>query len=78
MKKSYKKELIGLSTKSAEMQLEWVLTWVHPDAIQNVVQDSYVNLIHTPLGGTHDNGLRAGVVEAVRDFCELPTVTKRC
>ena len=32
--------------------------------------ESYVNLIPTPLGGTHDSGMRAGIFEAVRTFAE--------
>jgi topoisomerase-4 subunit B len=32
--------------------------------------ESYVNMIPTPLGGTHEAGLRAGLFEAMRDYCE--------
>lgn len=35
------------------------------------VQESYVNLIPTAQGGTHVNGLRTGLADAVREFCEL-------
>jgi topoisomerase-4 subunit B len=35
------------------------------------IQESYVNLIPTAQGGTHVNGLRSGVTEALREFCEL-------
>ncbi len=34
-------------------------------------QESYVNLVPTPQGGTHVNGLRSGLLDAMRDFCEL-------
>ena len=44
----------------------WALGW-YPEA---VACESYVNLIPTPLGGTHDSGLRAGVFEAVKSFVE--------
>ncbi|MDD5176482.1 MAG: DNA topoisomerase IV subunit B [Sterolibacterium sp.] len=44
----------------------WALGW-YADAIPS---ESYVNLIPTPLGGTHESGLRAGVFEAVRSFVE--------
>jgi topoisomerase-4 subunit B len=35
------------------------------------VEESYVNLIPTPQGGTHVNGLRVGLTDAVREFCEF-------
>ncbi|HUW36745.1 MAG TPA: DNA topoisomerase IV subunit B [Rhodocyclaceae bacterium] len=44
----------------------WALAW-YADA---VASESYVNLIPTPLGGTHESGLRAGVFEAVKSFVE--------
>ena len=37
----------------------------------DLVQESYVNLIPTAQGGTHVNGLRAGLLEAIREFCEF-------
>ncbi|TSE28866.1 DNA topoisomerase 4 subunit B [Tepidimonas thermarum] len=36
-----------------------------------LVRESYVNLIPTPAGGTHDSGLREGLFQAVRSFIEL-------
>jgi topoisomerase-4 subunit B len=44
----------------------WALGW-HLDA---VASESYVNLIPTVAGGTHESGLRAGVFEAVKSFIE--------
>ena len=41
------------------------------------VQESYVNLIPTAQGGTHVNGLRTGVTEALREFCELRNLLTR-
>lgn len=41
------------------------------------VQESYVNLIPTAQGGTHVNGLRSGVAEALREFCELRNLLPR-
>ncbi len=46
----------------------WALTW---SAEGNVVRESYVNLIPTPAGGTHEAGLREGVFNAVKTFAEL-------
>jgi topoisomerase-4 subunit B len=46
----------------------WALTW---SAEGNVVRESYVNLIPTPAGGTHEAGLRDGVFNAVKSFAEI-------
>jgi topoisomerase-4 subunit B len=55
--------------------VEWALAWA-PD-IAAVVGESYVNLIPTTAGGTHVNGLRSGLVDAVRDFCEFRSLLPR-
>ena len=55
--------------------VEWALAW-SSDAAQ-LIAESYVNLIPTTGGGTHVNGLRAGVVEAVREFCEFRNLLPR-
>ena len=44
----------------------WVLGWF----AENVPSESYVNLIPTVAGGTHESGLRAGVFDAVKSFIE--------
>jgi topoisomerase-4 subunit B len=44
----------------------WALGWF----AEAVCTESYVNLIPTALGGTHESGLRAGVFEAVKSFIE--------
>ena len=41
------------------------------------VTESYVNLIPTPQGGTHVNGLRVGLTEAIREFCEFRDLLPR-
>ncbi|WP_440995251.1 DNA topoisomerase IV subunit B [Arhodomonas sp. SL1] len=48
---------------------EWAIAWL-PEGGEPV-QESYVNLIPTAQGGTHVNGLRTGLTEAVREFCEF-------
>ncbi|MGD9598138.1 MAG: DNA topoisomerase IV subunit B [Steroidobacteraceae bacterium] len=53
----------------------YALTWV-PDGGATVAE-SYVNLIPTVDGGTHVNGLRAGLVSAVREFCEFRNLVPR-
>ena len=49
-------------------ELQWVLAWV-ADGGEPLVE-SYVNLVPTVQGGTHVNGLRKGLVEALREFCD--------
>ena len=56
------------SLDAGEEVVDWALVWV-PEG--ELVQESYVNLIPTPLGGTHVNGLRAGLIEAMREFCDI-------
>lgn len=61
-----------------EMSLDCALAWVDPDQSQAPrPTESYVNLIPTPLGGTHVAGLRSGVGEAVREFCEVRGLVPR-
>ena len=47
-----------------------------PDAGE-LVQESYVNLIPTSQGGTHVNGMRTGLLEAIREFCEFRNLLPR-
>jgi topoisomerase IV subunit B len=55
--------------------VEYALVWT-PNA-DRTVGESYVNLIPTAEGGTHVNGLRAGVAGAVREFCEFRNLVPR-
>lgn len=54
-------------------EVEWALVWGDPayQASSETVCESYVNLVPTLQGGTHVNGLRSGLTEAMREFCEL-------
>jgi topoisomerase IV subunit B len=54
---------------------EWALLWLTEEGEQ--VAESYVNLIPTAQGGTHVNGLRAGLTEALREFCEFRNLLPR-
>ncbi len=66
------------SQDSGDHVLDWALTWAAPDQpISEGVAESYVNLIPTPAGGTHVNGLRSGLTEAVREFCEFRNLLPR-
>ncbi len=55
--------------------VDWALQWL-PEGGE-VVTESYVNLIPTTQGGTHVNGMRSGLLEAMRDFCELRNLLPR-
>ncbi|MFQ3347652.1 MAG: topoisomerase-4 subunit B, partial [Candidatus Azotimanducaceae bacterium] len=48
---------------------DYVLKWVVDGSAQ--IAESYVNLIPTAAGGTHVNGLRSGLVDALKEFCEF-------
>ncbi|MET0070472.1 MAG: DNA topoisomerase IV subunit B [Candidatus Thiodiazotropha sp.] len=53
----------------------WALVWL-PEGGEPVTE-SYVNLIPTSQGGTHVNGLRTGLTDAVREFCEFRNLLPR-
>jgi topoisomerase-4 subunit B len=55
--------------------VEWAITWL-PEGGE-LITESYVNLIPTAQGGTHVNGLRTGLLDALRDFCELRNLLPR-
>ncbi|KAA3627601.1 MAG: DNA topoisomerase IV subunit B [Proteobacteria bacterium] len=54
---------------------DWAVVWV-PEAGE-LIAESYVNLIPTSQGGTHVNGLRTGLTEAIREFCEFRNLLPR-
>ncbi|WP_110650826.1 DNA topoisomerase IV subunit B [Salinicola peritrichatus] len=58
-----------------EQAVDWAIQWL-PEGGDPVLE-SYVNLIPTPLGGTHVNGFRSGLLEAVREFCEYRNLLPR-
>ncbi|MGB0956936.1 MAG: DNA topoisomerase IV subunit B [Litorivicinus sp.] len=49
--------------------VDWALTWLPEGG--DYVSESYVNLVPTALGGTHVNGLRTGLTDALREYCEF-------
>lgn len=65
---------IGSYTGEKEA-VDWALLWL-PEGGE-LIGESYVNLIPTPLGGTHVNGLRQGLLDAIREFCELRNLLPR-
>ncbi|WP_293001872.1 DNA topoisomerase IV subunit B [Nevskia sp.] len=61
-------------------EAEWALCWsvgAQGGAGAEAVSESYVNLIPTAQGGTHVNGLRTGLTEAIREFCEFRNLLPR-
>jgi len=63
------------SLASAREAVDWALFWL-PEGGESV-QESYVNLIPTAQGGTHVNGLRQGLLDAIREFCEFRNLLPR-
>lgn len=60
---------------SDEATVDWALAW--STTPNNGLSESYVNLIPTAQGGTHVNGLRAGLYDALAAFCELRNLLPR-
>ena len=55
--------------------MTWALQWVQ--GIENPISESYVNLIPTSQGGTHVNGLRSGLTDALKEFCDFRNLIPR-
>ncbi|CDH20273.1 MULTISPECIES: DNA topoisomerase IV subunit B [Xenorhabdus] len=55
--------------------VDWALLWL-PEGGE-LLAESYVNLIPTIQGGTHVNGLRQGLLDAMREFCEFRNILPR-
>ena len=54
---------------------DWAVQWITEGG--ELTQESYVNLIPTAQGGTHVNGLRTGLLEAMREYCEFRSLIPR-
>ncbi|WP_062270572.1 DNA topoisomerase IV subunit B [Endozoicomonas arenosclerae] len=63
------------SLQGEKEAVDWAVQWL-PEGGE-LLTESYVNLIPTPLGGTHVNGLRTGLLEAIREFCEFRNLLPR-
>ena len=61
--------------KTNETTVDWALVWSQNPTTS--VNESYVNLIPTIQGGTHVNGFRSGLFDAMSDFCELRNLLPR-
>ncbi|MBP0048203.1 DNA topoisomerase IV subunit B [Marinobacterium sp. AK62] len=63
------------SLQGDEDAVEWAVQWLADGG--EVTAESYVNLIPTAQGGTHVNGMRTGLLEAMREFCEFRNLLPR-
>ncbi|MBR9827828.1 MAG: DNA topoisomerase IV subunit B [Oceanospirillales bacterium] len=63
------------SLKGDEDAVEWAIQWLADGG--EVTAESYVNLIPTAQGGTHVNGMRTGLLDAMREFCEFRNLMPR-
>ena len=63
------------SMQGIDEAVDWAVQWL-PEGGE-VTVESYVNLIPTSLGGTHVTGLRNGLLNAIREFCEFRNLLPR-
>ena len=63
------------SLQGEEDAVEWSVQWLKEGG--EMTCESYVNLIPTAQGGTHVNGLRTGLLEALREFCDFRSLLPR-
>ena len=61
--------------KGGHEEAQWSVQW-WPEAA-DCLSESYVNLIPTSQGGTHVNGLKSGLLEALREFCDIRSLLPR-
>ncbi len=55
--------------------VNWALTWLPEEG--ELINESYVNLVPTSQGGTHVNGLRSGLLAALKEFCDFRNLLPR-
>jgi len=65
--------------EEADREVEWAIAWLADEDAGpgDPVTESYVNLIPTPQEGTHVNGFRGGITDAIREFCEFQDLLPR-
>lgn len=61
--------------EGGEEAVDWAITWLLEEG--EGLKESYVNLVPTAQGGTHVSGLRTGLTEALREFCEFRKLLPR-
>ncbi|MGN1280643.1 MAG: DNA topoisomerase IV subunit B [Succinivibrio sp.] len=63
--------------KNEDSELEWAVAWELEGSGGQCIGESFVNLIPTVDGGTHVNGFRTGLTNAIREFCDLHSLLPR-
>jgi topoisomerase-4 subunit B len=63
------------SIEGEQEGVDWAVVWRVDGGMR--IEESYVNLIPTLQGGTHVNGFRLGLTEAIREFCEFRNLLPR-
>jgi topoisomerase-4 subunit B len=63
------------SLRGSRDEVEWAVAWAGEGAPS--VAESYVNLVPTAQGGTHVNGFRSGLTEALREYCDFRSLLPR-
>jgi topoisomerase-4 subunit B len=64
--------------RGKEEEVDWAVAWLaEEEESSDILGESYVNLIPTTQGGTHVNGFRAGLTDAIREFCEFRDLLPR-
>jgi topoisomerase IV subunit B len=64
--------------RGKEEEVDWAVAWLgEEEDSSDLLAESYVNLIPTTQGGTHVNGFRAGLTDAIREFCEFRDLLPR-
>ena len=62
-------ESILSSKDSKNQEVEFVINWTNKPP-KNRLDETYVNLIPTALGGSHLNGFKSGLLDSLKEFCE--------
>ena len=63
-------ESIVSSKNSDTQEVDFVINWLNKNN-KNKLDETYVNLIPTAQGGSHLNGFKSGLLEAMKEFCEI-------
>ena len=63
-------ESIVSSKNSDTQEVDFVINWLSKNN-KNKLDETYVNLIPTAQGGSHLNGFKSGLLEAMKEFCEI-------
>ena len=72
----YPEQPFMANMSSEHEAVEWAIVWA-TESLAEGIDESYVNLVPTAQGGTHVNGLRAGLTEAMREFCDIRNLLPR-